>query len=261
MTKKHLITCSVMLVVFFISAFDLCDATAFNKANATHHSNAFSVIKTEEKSSEYSFANKALPVYRPRVKRKLSYSLWMHSYTKVQTNALHKKAAKLFPIIEPILAYYGIPDDFKYIPLVESGLKGGTSPKGARGLWQFMPGTARHYGLKVNRKRDERLLTRKSTIAACKYLRELYSEFGDWTLAAAAYNNGSVKIAKAMRKQKTWGYYTTRFNRETGSYVYKLVAMKEIIENPAKYGYKSKEEELPQLVNLDKMPQFIAGAF
>lgn len=251
-----------MLVLFLISAFDLCDATALNKVNATHHYDAFNILKTEiteEKGTDYSFAEELVPVSNARVKRKMNYSLWMHSFTKVQTYALHKQAARLFPVIEPILEAYGIPNDFKYLPLVESGLKGGTSPKGARGLWQFMPGTARSYGLKVNRKRDERLNTRKSTIAACKYLRELYNEFGNWTLAAAAYNNGSVRVAKAMRRQNTDDYFSTRFNRETGTYVYKLVAMKEIIEKPAQHGYKKKKYQMPELHVMQQLPQFLAS--
>jgi membrane-bound lytic murein transglycosylase D len=238
MTKKHLITCSVMVVVLFISTFDLCDATAVKRSNATHHSSSFVITKTNDESNLFSFADENLPVNNDRVNRKLSYSIWMHSYTKVQSNILHRKAEKLFPIIEPILAAYGIPEDFKYIPLVESGLKSGTSPKGARGLWQFMPGTARSYGLKVNRKKDERLNVRKSTIAACKYLKELYAEFDSWTLAAAAYNNGSIKLERAMNRQSEDNYYRMHLNRETGMYVYKLIAMKEVIENPGKYGYK-----------------------
>ncbi len=145
----------------------------------------------------------------------------------------------MFPIIEPILKAYGIPEDFKYVPLVESGLCEGTSPKGARGVWQFMPGTARTYGLKVGKGKDDRLNLRKSTIAACKYIKELYGEFNSWTLAAAAYNNGSIKLERAMNKQNEDNYFRMTLNRETGSYVYKLVAMKEIINKPAKYGYKN----------------------
>ena len=115
-------------------------------------------------------------------------SLQKHNYRNIQSNILQNKAAKLFPIIEPILQAYGIPDDFKYIPLVESGLDGGISSKGAKGLWQFMPGTARTYGLKVGKGVDERANVQKSNIAACKYIKELYAEFNSWTLAAAAYN-------------------------------------------------------------------------
>jgi membrane-bound lytic murein transglycosylase D len=102
-----------------------------------------------------------------------------------------------------------------------------------------MPGTARTYGLKVRGGVDERLNLRKSTIAACKYIKELYGEFNSWTLAAAAYNNGSIKLARAINKQNEDNYFRMSLNRETGSYVYKLIAMKEIINKPRKYGYSS----------------------
>ncbi|MGZ3874396.1 MAG: lytic transglycosylase domain-containing protein, partial [Mucilaginibacter sp.] len=120
---------------------------------------------------------------------------------------------------------------------VESGLCEGTSVKGARGIWQFMPGTARSYGLKVGRGIDERTNLRKSTIAACKYIKELYGQFNSWTLAAAAYNNGSIKLAKVIRRQNEGNYFRMRLNRETGAYIYNLVAMKAIITQPKKYGY------------------------
>ncbi|MEO6149147.1 MAG: lytic transglycosylase domain-containing protein [Mucilaginibacter sp.] len=226
-----------MLVVIFISVYDFSNATAVKRLKVTS-SSPLVFRNVPQTQSLFSFAEEIIPVNDARVDRKMSFSLWMHSYKKVHSNILHIKAEKLFPIIEPILKYYGIPEDFKYIPLVESGLSAGTSPKGARGLWQFMPGTARSYGLKVNRGIDERLNVRKSTVAACKYLKELYGEFNSWTLAAAAYNNGSVKIGRAIKKQKEDNYFRMSLNRETGIYVYKLIAMKEIIENPGKYGYK-----------------------
>ncbi|GAA4320529.1 hypothetical protein GCM10023149_19850 [Mucilaginibacter gynuensis] len=227
-----------MLVVVIISSFDLCDATAVKRSNSTRSISKFVSTNTKDESDELNFAEEFLPVNDERVTRKMHYSLKMHSYSKVQSNILHNKAVKLFPIIEPILKYYGIPDDFKYIPLVETGLREGTSPRGAKGLWQFMPGTARTYGLKVSRKKDERMNVRKSTIAACKYIKELYGEFNSWTLAAAAYNNGSIKLEKAINRQNEDNYFRMRLNRETGSYVYKLIAMKEVIQNPKKYGYK-----------------------
>jgi SLT domain-containing protein len=121
--------------------------------------------------------------------------------------------------------------------MVESGLKEGKSARGAAGLWQFMPGTARTYGLRVNKKVDERMDIQKSTIAACKYIKELYGEFNSWTLAAAAYNNGEIKLARAMNKQSEDNYFRMHLNRETGSYVYNVIAMKEIIGKPSKYGY------------------------
>jgi membrane-bound lytic murein transglycosylase D len=241
MTKKHLITCSVILVLVIISRLNIFSTDPVYPVKYIAHtpSKLLFSLPAEAAEEAFSFADEALPVNDKKVDFKLKKSIAKHGYKNIQSNILHSKADKLFPIIEPILKAYGIPEDFKYIPLVESGLKEGTSPKGARGVWQFMPGTARTYGLKVNKGKDERLNLRKSTIAACKYIKELYGEFNSWTLAAAAYNNGSIKLERAINKQNEDNYFRMTLNRETGSYVYKIIAMKEIISNPAKYGYKN----------------------
>jgi hypothetical protein len=191
--------------------------------------------------TEYDFAEEALPKGDKKVASKMKKTLATHTYRNLQTNRLHRKAAEWFPIIEPILAQYGIPDDFKYVPLVESGLDEGVSPKGAAGFWQFMPGTARMYGLKVNSKVDERKNLRKSTIAAARYIKELYGIFDSWTLAAAAYNVGDVHMKKQIDRQKQANYFKLKLNRETAGYVYKLISMKEIMENPTSYGYKEQK--------------------
>jgi membrane-bound lytic murein transglycosylase D len=241
MTKKHLITCSVIFVLAIISRLNIYSTIPVItvKKASINNSNFLFTKPAEASETEYSFANEALPLNDKRVNFKLKKSLATHRFKNVQSNVLHAKADKLFPIIEPILKYYGIPEDFKFIPLVESGLCEGTSPKGAKGIWQFMPGTARSYGLKVGNGIDERMNVRKSTIAACKYIKELYGEFNSWTLAAAAYNNGSIKLAHAINKQNEDNYFRMSLNRETGSYLYKIIAMKEIINNPLKYGYKN----------------------
>jgi hypothetical protein len=198
-------------------------------------------VKPEKQTASLSFANEKVPVKDARVNWRMTKMLKAHNYKSIQTHRLHQKASKWFPVMEPILKYYGIPEDFKYIPLVESGLLSGTSPKGASGYWQFMPQTARDYGLKVNGNVDERQQVRKSTVAACKYIRSLYSEFHNWTLVAAAYNLGETKLKRQMNLQNKHSYFKIKLNRETASYVYKLVSMKQIIENPALYGYsKSK---------------------
>lgn len=242
MIKKHLLTCSVMLVLVLISMLNIFGTTITETVakpdKLSHRTSKFIFIKSNT-AAGYSFANEALPVNDARVTRKLNKSLKQHNYRNVQSNVLHQKAEKWFPIIEPILKFYGIPEDFKYIPLVESGLKSGTSPRGASGFWQFMPGTARTYGLRVGHGVDERQNLRKSTIAACKYIKELYGEFNSWTLAAAAYNNGSIKLARAINRQNEDNYFRMSLNRETGSYVYKLIAMKAVILQPKKYGYQN----------------------
>jgi len=189
--------------------------------------------------AKLNFAEETLPLGDAKVERKMKKVLATFNHKKIQTNRLHTKAAEWFPIIEPILAAYGIPEDFKYVPLVESGLNAGVSPKGATGFWQFMPGTARNYGLKVNAKIDERNNLRKSTVAACKYLKELYGIFDSWTLVAAAYNVGDNHMRKQINRQNQDNYFKMKLNSETGGYVYKLISMKEIVEDPARYGFKA----------------------
>jgi len=248
MIKKHLITCSVILVLIIVSQLFICSTNFKRKAVSLPVSN-FNIGSTniisgfvkynKDAKGDINFADEMLPKHNVTVTRKLKHSLRAHSFSNIQSNVLHRKAEMLFPVIEPILRYYGIPDDFKYIPLVESGLCEGTSSKGARGLWQFMPGTARSYGLKVGDGRDERLNLRKSTIAACRYLRDLHNEFKNWTLTAAAYNLGSIKLQRAINRNNKRNYYLMDLNHETGSYVYKLLAMKEVIKKPEEYGYKN----------------------
>ncbi|MEO6851418.1 MAG: lytic transglycosylase domain-containing protein [Mucilaginibacter sp.] len=236
MIKKRLLTCSVMLVLVIILSLIICSKTDSNIV-ATGTPRYKFIYARNDVPNEFSFANEAIPVNDDRINSKLHHSLVKSNFRHVQSNVLQNKAAKLFPIIEPILKLYGIPDDFKYIPLVESGLCSGISSRGAAGLWQFMPGTARSYGLKVGHGRDERMNIRKSTAAACVYIKELYTEFNSWTLAAAAYNIGSIKLEKAINNQSEDNYFRMHFNRETGTYVYKLIAMKAIIEQPGLYGY------------------------
>jgi membrane-bound lytic murein transglycosylase D len=238
MIKRGLLTCSVLLVLVVISSLFICGKNDTKTVVKNTTGYKFIYAKNDV-SNIFSFADEAIPMNDSRINRKMRYSLVKNSYRNIQSHVLQRKAAKLFPIIEPILRLYGIPDDFKYIPLVESGLESGISRRGAGGPWQFMPGTARTYGLKVGKGRDERMSIRKSTIAACIYLKELYGEFNSWTLAAAAYNIGEIKMAKAIRKQNEDNYFLMHFNPETGTYVYKLIAMKAIIERPEQYGYKN----------------------
>ena len=194
--------------------------------------------RREEYYSSLNFANEALPQDVNSVDRRMKRNLDKFSYRNLQTHKLHRKAEQWFPTIVPILRKHGIPDDFKYMPLVESGLKSGTSPKGASGYWQFMPATARSFGLKVNGTTDERQDIVKSTEAAAKYIKSLYKIFGNWTLTAAAYNVGEGSLQRTIKRQKEDNYYLLSLNAETASYIYKLISMKEIIENPSIYGYR-----------------------
>lgn len=243
MIKKHLIPFAVIIVLLVMAK-----VFAYTLPNeiTTLNTNHPTTIKEDTEEPEFTiaqleFASETLPLGDDKVANKMKRILASYGYQNLQTNRLHRKAAEWFPIVEPILAAYGIPNDFKYMPLVESGLNAGTSPKGAAGFWQFMPATARMYGLKVSGSVDERKNLRKSTIAACKYMKELYGIFNSWTLVAAAYNVGDVHMKRQINKQNQDNYFKMRLNRETGGYVYKLISMKEILENPIRNGYASQK--------------------
>ncbi len=250
MLKKHLIPCAVILLLLVMAnvfAYTLPEVKTSLKNNITNTDTPTIVAKVKEAEepaftiAQLEFADETLPLGDKKINNKMKRVLASFGYDNLQTNRLHHVAAKWFPVIEPILAAYGIPNDFKYMPLVESGLQGGTSPKGASGFWQFMPATARMYGLKVNRNVDERKNLRKSTIAAAKYIKELYGIFDSWTLVAAAYNVGDTHMKRQINKQKQANYFKMKLNRETGGYVYKLISMKEILENPVRNGYENQK--------------------
>lgn len=239
MIKKSVVTCGLMLIVCLgIKMLGYSYSTDHVRTgNVVTEVKVDDVPKKEE--SLFSFADEIVPLGDEKIERKLKKALRANSFSKRQTLKLHYRAHQFFPIIEPILAEYGIPEDFKYIPLVETEFRHGlTSKKGASGVWQFMPQTARMYGLKVNSEVDQRHNVRLATVAAAKYLRDLYSIFNSWTLVAAAYNVGEGSLKKSIYSQKEDNYFHLKLNRETGIYVYSLVSMKEVIENPTKYGYK-----------------------
>lgn len=162
---------------------------------------------------------------------------------KVNSQILFNKANRWFPIIEPILKTEGVPDDFKYLAVIESHLSNVTSPMGAAGFWQLVPSSAYNYGLEVNGNIDERYNVEKSTLAACKHIKEAYSVFKSWTLAAAAYNLGIGGISNAMKKQKAITYYDLLLNSETGSFVYRILTYKTLLSNPKHFGIKQKNKK------------------
>lgn len=238
MLKKHLISCaSVLALLIVVNLLIYRDAVNPLQVLRFNEQPSQSTQNDQKAKRTISFAHESIPVGDARVQWRLQRMLKAHSYDNLQTTQLHRKAAKWFPVMEPILKAYGIPRDFKYVPLVESGLKSGTSSKGASGFWQFMPGTARTYGLRVDGNVDERQMVAKSTVAACKYLRSLFSEFGSWTLVAAAYNIGENNLHRQINRQNQRNYFKMKLNRETATYIYKLVSMKEIIEHPRAHGY------------------------
>ena len=190
------------------------------------------------------FAGEAMPLKSPDIYERMDKELLVNTYWQSNGLLMFKRAKKYFPIIEPILKKHGIPDDFKYLAVIESGLTNAVSPAGARGVWQIMPATAKENGLEVNENVDERYHIAKSTEVACKYLLKSKEELGSWTLAAAAYNAGNSGISKYLKEQNVSNYYDLLLGEETGRYVFRIVALKEIMTNPAKYGFNFREKDL-----------------
>lgn len=194
------------------------------------------------------FAGEPVPLTDPNLRERLDRELLVNTYWQSNGLLMFKRAHKYFPIIEPILEEYGIPNDFKYLAVIESGLQNVVSPAGARGIWQIMPTTAREFGLEVNSNVDERYHLAKATEAACKYLLASKERFGNWTLAAAAYNAGNAGISRRLKSQLVDDYYNLLLGEETGRYMFRILALKEIMSNPKKYGFNFREKDLYSLV-------------
>ncbi len=190
------------------------------------------------------FAGEEVPLSDFEVKERLDRELLVNTYWHSNTLQNLKLAHRYFPVIEPVLKANGIPDDFKYIALAESGLRNVVSPAGAEGIWQFLAETARHYGLTVNGEVDERYDVEKATEAATKYFRDAYALFNNWTLAAASYNAGMGGITNSLDYQQVDSYYNLYLNNETSRYIFRILAFKVIYENTERYGFLLDEEDL-----------------
>ena len=190
------------------------------------------------------FSGEEVPTFMADVQERLDKEMITNMNYHTNTTLVIKRANKVFPIIEPILAKYGVPDDFKYLAVIESSLVNAVSPAGARGVWQFMPATAKEKGMEVSDEVDERYHLEKSTEAACKYLLVAKEKFGSWTLAAASYNGGMNGITKKMEEQQVDNYYDLLLTEETSRYVFRILALKEIMKNSDKYGFSIPKEAL-----------------
>ncbi len=190
------------------------------------------------------FAGEKVPLenfeVRERMDREFIVNTYYHSFTIIAL----KKAHRYFPVIEPILKAHGIPDDFKYVSVIESGLSNVISSAGAVGFWQFMDAAGKKYGLEINDEVDQRYDVKKSTEAACLYIKEAHDEFGNWTMAAASFNMGTNGVEKQMARQKTNNYYNLVLSDETSRYIARIIAMKTIIQYPENYGFAIDKDEL-----------------
>lgn len=230
----------VFLTHFFISSTYTSNSDTVHQQGFNSKYNVYSVLKPDN----LKFANENIPQSTFDVWERLDKELLKNIYWQSNTLLYFKRANKYFPIIEEILEKNNIPSDFKYLALIESGFEYKVSPSGAAGFWQIMKGTAREYGLEVNYAIDERYHLIKSTEAACKYLQKAYDKFGSWTMAAASYNMGINGVQRQVKKQNTNNYFNLYLNDETSRYVFRIIVIKEIMENPRKYGFVFRQNDL-----------------
>lgn len=194
-----------------------------------------------------SFAGEPVPLNIADVRERLDREMHINAYWHTNTIFLLKRAHRWLPQIAQVLEEEGIPDDFKFVPAIEGAFKNDISPKSAIGFWQFRRDAAREFGLEVSRQVDERYDPIKSTRAASKYLRKAYERFGSWTLVAASFNRGRSGIIRAMDSQKVDNYYDLMLNDETSRYVFRILAAKEILSHPRRYGFEVPDELLYEI--------------
>lgn len=190
------------------------------------------------------FAGEPVPLKNPDIRERMDRELLVNTYWQSNGFLLFKRANKYFPLIEPLLKKYGLPDDFKYLAVAESGLEYTSSPVGASGIWHFMKGTGLEYGLEINDYVDERYNLDKATMVAAEYLKKSKEKFGSWTMAAASYNAGVGGMNKQINRQKETSYYDLLLNDETSRYVFRILALKEIMTHPQQYGFNYREKDL-----------------
>ncbi len=187
------------------------------------------------------FAGEPMPLDDMEVKERMDRELHINSYWHSSTLFLIKKSARWLPLMLPILKEQNVPEDFIFLPLIESGLANVRSPADAVGFWQILEGTAKEYGLEVNDEVDERYNPLKSTVAACQYFNKAYGKFGSWTNVAASYNMGMRGLERQFEEQRVNSYYDLLLNEETSRYVFRIVALKEIMGKQEHYGFNIPE--------------------
>lgn len=229
---------TAILTFLFINAMYVSDTGPDKNTHETYNIKALKIPKG------LTFAGEKVPTERHDIRERMDRELLVNTYWQSNGLLMMKRANKYFPIIEPLLKKYGIPDDFKYLAVAESGLQNNSSPAGASGFWHFLRGSAKEYGLEVNRNVDERYNLELATKVAAEYLKKSKERFGSWTLAAAAYNAGNARIARRLKTQQVDDYYDVLLNSETSRYVFRIVALKEIMSNPKKYGFEFDKEDL-----------------
>ena len=251
LSKIGLAAVAVVICGLFIQAIQSPEVASQTTETAT---------KVEQQSSQtlrvealdipnvMTFAGERVPLQDTDVRERLDREIHVNTYWHSNMLLMIKKANRFFSEIEPLLKKYNLPDDFKYLAVAESGLDNVTSHAGASGFWQFMKATGKEYGLEINNYVDERYNLELATKVAAQYLINSKELFGSWTNAAAAYNAGNAGITKQMKRQDATDYYSLLLNSETGRYVFRILAFKEILSNPEKYGFYVDQQDLYQAI-------------
>jgi hypothetical protein len=252
--KRYFIAFAAVLLFFsIIKLFVYSFSDSISDANYEDYFNASYKVFSIRIPKNLNFAGEKTPIRDFSVREAMERELVINTYWQSQTLLLHKRANRWFPLIEPILKKNDIPEDFKYISLIESQLTNAVSPQGATGFWQLVEPTAREYGLEITEDIDERYNVIKSTEAACKYFKEAYKQFNNWTLVAASYNLGMTGVQSQLNRQKASSYYDILLTEETARYVYRILAMKEIISRPKVYGFILRKKDLYPVIPTKKL--------
>ena len=253
--KKTSIIILLIIISFTIGKvfiFSVNEETNIDDTNQKNINNEYKIFALNIPTNA-TFSGEEVPLYIPDVKERLDKELLVNTYWQSQGLLFFKRAHKYMPTIEQILKEKGVPNDFKYLALIESGLVNVTSSAGAKGFWQLMPKTAKEYGLEVNKNVDERYDFVKSSEVACDYLLKAKKKFGSWTLAAASYNMGIRGVSRELERQKVSSYYDLLLNDETSRYLFRIIAIKNIFEHPVDYGFNFREKDLYSMPNFKQI--------
>ncbi|MBF0242707.1 MAG: transglycosylase SLT domain-containing protein [Desulfamplus sp.] len=244
---------ALTLPILLVKADDL--SSNLNKSGVTIPNETIpSLIKSSKYTGSLDFCGSKIPIEIHDVRERLEREMLLILWDRAQVILWIKRASQYFPHMESILKEYGLPSDLKYVAVIESGLRAHAgSHKGAMGTWQFMPATGDEYGLRVDDNIDARKNLIESTRAACTYLKKLYTRFNSWPLALAAYNMGQNGLAKEMAFQEVYDYYKLYLPQETQRYVFRVIVAREIMENPAKYGFHFSREDYYPTLNFDRV--------
>ena len=255
-TVRFKILCACLCTAALVSLCFLLSGQFLYQGENPEHLRAFADhyrLYSPPLPDELYFAGEAVPLDRTDVREALDRELLVNDYWQSNLMLYVKRANRWFPLIEPVLKKHGVPDDFKYLAVIESGLLNVVSPAKAAGFWQFLKTTGQSYGLEINDYVDERYDVAKATEAACAYLKDAKTRCGSWAGAAAAYNMGSGGYARSAAAQQCTEYWDLYLNAETARYVYRILAVKLIFKNPEQYGLRLRQRDLYQPLACDTL--------